>query len=172
MKIKIRQEIEMDKSVVYEVVKTAFDTAEFSDHDEQNLVNRLRKSTAFVEQLSLVAEIENRVVGYILFTEIEIGNSILLALAPVAVLPDMQGKGIGEKLICEGHKIAANMGYKGCVVMGHDKYYPRFGYEKASRYNIVAPFEVPDECFMVIEFEKDGLKGVSGVVKYAKEFFE
>lgn len=172
MTITIRQENASDRDEVYNVVKSSFENEAFSDHDEHNLVNRLRKSTAFIPQLSLVAECENKIVGYILFTEIKVGDACLLALAPVSVLPEMQGKGIGKQLIIEGHKMASQLGYKGCVVLGHDKYYPKFGYKCASHYHIEAPFEVPDECFMAIEFEEGSLSGVQGTVEYAKEFFE
>ena len=172
MKIKIRTEKASDHHDVFFVVKSAFETAEFSDHDEHNLINRLRKSDSFVPKLSLVAEYNNKIVGHILFTEIAVGENTLVALAPLAVIPEMQGKGIGGKLILEGHKIASQLGYKGSIVMGHDKYYPRFGYRKASFYNITAPFDVPEECFMAIELQRGGLDDVQGVVKYAKEFFE
>ncbi|MER0283910.1 N-acetyltransferase [Clostridioides difficile] len=168
----IRQEKESDKSKVYDVIKSAFENEEVSDHDEHNLVNRLRNSDNFVQELSIVAEYDGDIVGHILFTEIKVGNDVLLTLAPISVSPSMQGKKIGTKLIEEGHKIAKEKGYRGCIVLGHDKYYPKFGYQVASKFNIMAPFEVPDENFMAIELLEGGFKGVSGVVEYAKEFFE
>lgn len=168
----IRQEKESDKNKVYDVIKSAFENEEVSDHDEHNLVNRLRNSDNFVPELSIVAEHDGDIVGHILFTEIKVGNDVLLALAPVSVSPSMQGKKIGTKLIEEGHKIAKEKGYRGCVVLGHDKYYPKFGYQVSSKFNIKAPFEVPDKNFMVIELLEGGLQGSSGVVEYSKEFFE
>lgn len=172
MQITIRQERKADYDAIYTVIQTAFDAAEFSDHDEQNLVNRLRESAAFIPELSLVAEVENEVVGHILFTEITVGDTTLLALAPVAVLPQFQGESIGSALIEKGHAIAREMGYIGSVVLGHSGYYPRFGYRNASEFGILAPFEVADDHFMAIEFQKDALSTVSGIVAYAKEFFE
>ncbi|WP_339795775.1 N-acetyltransferase [Paenibacillus sp. FSL R5-0744] len=172
MNIIIRQEKAQDINEVYHVVQKSFENAEHSDHDEHNLVNRLRSSTKFIPELSLVAEYENKIVGHILFTEILVGDQTLVALAPVAVLPEMQSKGIGKLLITEGHKIATQLGYKGSVVLGHDKYYPKFGYKKASQFGIEAPFEVSDDNFMAVELIDDGLSDVHGVVKYAKEFFE
>ncbi|EQF26912.1 acetyltransferase family protein [Clostridioides difficile CD160] len=168
----IRQEKESDKNKVYDVIKSAFENEEISDHDEHNLVNRLRTSDNFVPELSIVAEHDGDIVGHILFTEIKVGDSVLLTLAPVSVSPSMQGKKIGTKLIEEGHKVAKAKGYKGCVVLGHDKYYPKFGYQVASKFNIEAPFEVPDKNFMAIELLEGRLQGISGVVEYAKEFFE
>lgn len=166
----IREERQGDENQVYHVVKSAFEKEVFSDHDEQNLVNRLRKSENFIPRLSLVAEEKGEIVGYILFTTIKVGEEKLLALAPVAVLPTMQGQRIGTKLIEAGHNMAKALGYRGCVVMGHEKYYPKFGYQMASKFHIKAPFEVPDENFMAIELVKNGLQNISGVVEYAKEF--
>ena len=168
----IRQESEKDQESVYEVVKSAFATLEISNHDEQDLVNRLRKSACFVPELSLVAEEDGEIVGYILFTEMKAGNTILLALAPLAVRPDRQNQKIGSRLVEAGHKIARERGYKGCIVVGHADYYPKLGYQPASKYGITAPFEVPDDNFMAIEFLTGSLNDVSGTIEYAKEFFE
>lgn len=132
----------------------------------------LRKSKAFVPELSLVAEIDGEIVGHILFTEITIGGDIALALAPVSVSPDYKGLGIGAKLINEGHEVARKLGYKAIVLLGHEGYYPRFGYIKASLYGIKAPFDVPDECFMVFELKENSLEKFDGVVEYAPEFFQ
>lgn len=170
--ISIRQETSANFSDVYNLVRAAFENEEFSDKDEHNLVNRLRKSENFVPQLSLVAFEDRQIVGYILFTEIKVGDTTLLALAPVAVSPIHQKGGIGSKLILEGHSIAKKMGYVGCVVLGHNKYYPNFGYVNASQFNIKAPFDVSDDNFMAIPFIKNSLDTINGTVQYAKEFFE
>ena len=102
----IRQEEEKDYAQVYETVRRAFAGAEESDGDEQNLVCRLRKSTAFIPELSLVAETEGKIVGHIMFTRLRIAGTEQLALAPLAVLPEYQKQGIGGKLIESGHQIA------------------------------------------------------------------
>ncbi len=167
--IEIRKEQKSDYEEVYNVVKTAFEKAKESDGNEQDLVVALRKSSNFIPESSLVAKKDNKIVGYILFTKIQIGKFEELALAPLAVLPEYQRQGVGSKLIEEGHKIAKEMGYHYVVVLGSDKYYPKFGYEKASKYGIKPPFDVPDENFMVIKLN-DLRKGIKGTVKYAKEF--
>ncbi|MCZ7253247.1 GNAT family N-acetyltransferase, partial [Salmonella enterica] len=87
------------------------------------------------------------------------------ALAPVSVKPAFQGKGIGAKLILESHAIAKKLGYKSIILLGHENYYPRFGYELTSKYNIEMPFDVPAENCMVISLTENGLDGVSGKVK-------
>jgi predicted N-acetyltransferase YhbS len=172
MDILIRQEQKEDIDSVYRVVKSAFETMEQASGDEQDLVNRLRKSEAFIPELSLVAECDGKIIGHILFTKMKIGDHPSLALAPVAVLPEYQNQGVGGKLIVEGHHIARELGYGSVIVVGHPAYYPRFGYKLASQWKITAPVEVPDEAFMVLELIEGGLKDVSGVIEYAKEFFE
>lgn len=170
----IRQETEKDHSEVFHVIERAFKEAEFTDNTEQFLVERLRKSDAFIPELSMVAEIDGKIVGHILLTKIIIKNKSTefdsLALAPVSVLPEFQGKGIGGKLIVEAHKKARELGHKSIVLLGHENYYPRFGYEQADNYGIELPFEVPKENCMVIELIENGLNGVNGMVEYPKEF--
>jgi len=170
----IRQENNNDFKDVFNVIEKAFKTEQFSDHKEQFLVERLRKSNAFIPELSLVAEIDGKIVGHILVTKLKIKNKTSefdsLALAPVSVLPEFQGKGIGGKLIVESHKKAKELGHKSIVLLGHEKYYPRFGYEQADKYGIELPFEVPKENCMVIELTENGLNGVNGMVEYPKEF--
>lgn len=147
-----------------------------SDHKEQFLVERLRKSSAFIPELSLVAEIGNKIVGHILLTKLKIKNDQnefdSLALAPVSVLQEYQGKGVGKMLIEQAHKEAKRLGYKSIVLLGHEKYYPRFGYQQADKFGIKLPFEVPKENCMVIELMEGGLNGVRGTVEYPKEFNE
>lgn len=112
----IRQENKNDYEEVYNVIKTAFETAEHSDGNEQDLVVALRKSDNFIPELSLVAVIDNKIVGYILFTKIKIGKQEELALAPLGVLPEYQKQGIGRTLIQEGNKKAKELGYHYSVV--------------------------------------------------------
>ncbi len=173
MNITIRQETISDYEHVYDLVKAAFTADDCPAPDEQELAIRLRTSPAFVPQLSLVAVQDGgRLAGHILFTEVKVSGHTLLALAPLSVLPDAQNQGVGGKLIREGHSVAAALGYKGSIVLGHAGYYPKFGYVPASRYHISAPFEVPDESFMAIELLENGLHGIRGVVEYSREFFE
>jgi len=139
MEVLVRQEQENDKNYVYKVVKEAFEHAEHADGDEQDLVNRLRKSEAFVPELSLVAEWKGKIIGHVLFTRIRIGNYVSLVLAPLAVLPEYQGRDVGGKLIRAGHGRAKKLGFRSVIVVGHPTYYPRFGYSPASRWNICAP---------------------------------
>ncbi|OOR22496.1 GNAT family N-acetyltransferase [Bacillus cereus] len=173
--IKIRQEQQNDYSKTEEVVKEAFLNEEFSDKKEHELVKRIRECDAFVPALSIVA-VDEEIVGHIMLSKITIeqgGTTVdSLALAPVSVAPSHQKKGIGGKLIVAALEKAKELGYGSVVVLGHPEYYPKFGFKKASDWNIKAPFEVPDEVFMVMELREDALQGVEGVVQYSSAFSE
>lgn len=172
----IRKEEERHYEQVFKLVEQAFENEEYSDHREQFLVERLRKSKNFVAELSLVAEIENRIVGYILLTKIKIINSNSsynsLALAPIAVLPSYQGNGVGRHLIEFAHQKARELGFESIILLGHPTYYSKFGYSKASKFDIQLPFDVPDENCMAIELVENALKNVNGMVEYSKEFYQ
>ncbi|MEG2812939.1 MAG: N-acetyltransferase [Clostridium sp.] len=176
MDIIIRQEEEKDYKDVESLIEEAFRNEEYSDHREHLLVNRLRKGDAFIKELSLVAECEGVILGHIMLTKINIkgesGSVEALALAPVSVIPSHQRKGIGSRLIKESIRIAKNLNYDSIILLGHPEYYPRFGFNKASDYEIYPPFEVPDECFMALELNENSLDRVNGTVVYSKEFME
>ncbi|MFF2288806.1 GNAT family N-acetyltransferase [Peribacillus butanolivorans] len=175
MSITIRQELSEDYKITEKVVKSAFANMEFSDKKEHELVSRIRKSDAFIPNLSLVA-VNKEIVGHILLSKIKINNdnqfAESLALAPVSVLPEHQNKGIGRLLILEALKKAKELEYNSVVVLGHPEYYPKFGFEKASLWGIKAPFEVPEEAFMALELQENALYNISGVVEYPSAFFE
>lgn len=176
MEIAIREEKTDDFKAVFALIENAFESLQWSDHKEQFLVERLRKSKSFIPELSIVAEIGNKIVGHILMTKLKVKNDQnefdSLALAPVSVLPEYQANGIGGMLIEQAHKKAKELGYKSVILLGHEKYYPRFGYQRADKFGIELPFEVPKENCMAIELVTGGLKGVRGTVEYLKEFNE
>lgn len=166
MEIEIRKENAADFYEVALLIEEAFKSELQSDHREQFLVDRLRKTEAFIPELSIVALLNNNIVGHILLTQIKIGDVTSLALAPVSVLPKYQGKGIGSKLIVEAHNKARELGYQSIILLGHKNYYPRFGYVAAETYGIKLPFDVPSEYVMAIELTPNALKDVSGIVEY------
>ena len=175
MEVSIRQEVKSDHPIVFNLIEEAFAQEKQSDHREQFLVVRLRKSNSFIPELSLIAEKGKEIIGHLLMTKIQITNEVdtfeSLALAPVCVIPKYQKKGIGTLLIKHAHIVARELGYKSVVLIGHSKYYPRFGYKLTKEYNIDLPFEAPDENCMALELIEGGLNGVSGIVKYPAEFW-
>ena len=173
--INIRKETPDDYAQVFGLIEIAFETLEISDHNEGRLVDKLRKAPTFIEELSLVAELNGQVVGHILFTPIVIDNGLRkfqsLVLAPVSVLPEFQKMGIGGQLIKAGHCKSKELGFQSVILIGHPDYYPRFGYKSASVWGIKTHYELPsDDVFMVVELVDGGLSGVSGTVIFPPEF--
>jgi putative acetyltransferase len=148
----------------------------FNQPNEGRMIEALRKNKKFISELSLVAEIDSKVAGHILFFPLNIISGEksfeVLSLAPMAVLPEYQNNGIGKKLVTEGLKKSKEMGYKAVVVLGHPTYYPKFGFERASKWNIKLPIEnVPDEASMAIELEEGFLKDKAGIIEYPAEYY-
>ncbi len=177
MNIKIRSERAGDGPAIYRLVEAAFKNVPESDRREHYLVERLHKSASFIPELSIVAEADGcGIVGYILLTEVKIisDNKTVasLGVAPLAVSPRFQNRGIGGALLLEAHKAAASLGYGTAVLLGHKDYYPRFGYRRAADFGIEFPFDAPEECCMAAELLPGALKGVKGVVNYPEAFYE
>jgi predicted N-acetyltransferase YhbS len=171
MKTSIRHE----KSSDYPGIKKVNDLA-FGQSNEGILIEKLRENSSFIKELSLIAELDGKIIGHILFFPIWIREGQneyqSLALAPMSVIPEYQKKGIGSQLIFKGLETSRDLGFKSVIVLGHEFYYPKFGFAPASQWAIKAPFDVPDEVFMALELVPDGLKGISGKVQYPKEFEE
>lgn len=176
MSYQVREERASDFTAVEALIQAAFKGIEYSDKTEHLLVRRLRQSTAFVPELSLVAEREGVLLGHILLTKVSIVNGERqqesLSLAPVSVSPKWQGQGIGTALIEKAHRKAKEMGFPWIILLGHEDYYPRFGYQKSVDYDIRFPFEAPTENCMVKALLPNALEEVSGLVTYPKAFFE
>ena len=147
----------------------------FGQPVEGRIVDKLRKSCS--EILSLVAISNNKIVGHILFSPvtIETQKGVIegMGLAPMAVLPELQNHGIGFKLVKEGLRIINNTTCPYVIVLGHEKYYPRFGFQRASKFGLKSQWEgVPDEAFMAMILNDSVMKEVSGIVRYRDEFDE
>lgn len=171
----IRKENSYDHNWVIELTEKAFESLEISDHNEGKLVDKLRKAQTFIDELSLVAELNGQVIGHILFTPITIDNGQQqfqsLILAPVSVLPEFQKQGIGGQLIRAGHQRAIELGFQSVILLGHPGYYPRFGYNPASTWGIKTHIPLPsDDVFMAVELTEGALTGVSGMVIFPPEF--
>lgn len=169
MKITIRQETKADYDAVFDLNLLAF-----KKPDESELIKRIRNGNHFVPELSIVAELNGLVLGHILFSKIEISGIKdtypCLSLGPMAVLPPYQNKGIGSQLVKYGLNKARELGFLAVIVLGHPMFYPRFGFKKASGWNIKCPFDAPDEAFMALELKEGSLDQKAGVVVYPEEF--
>lgn len=165
----IRQEQASDTAAVDELIKQAFAPLPYSDHQEHLLVKQLRQSKAFIPELSLVAELEGQVVGHILFTKVQVNQTTVLALAPLAVHPDYQNQGIGSALVNKGHQLARTLQFPCSIVLGDPNYYSRFGYQPAEKWGIVPPFDVPSDHFMGIMLTRTTPQ-LQGTLTYSKAF--
>jgi len=167
--IEIREEQPLDITSIRDVHIKAF-----GQSLEADTVDQLRQNCN--DLLSLVAVLENQVVGHILFSPATIEgqgrNFSGMALAPMAVLPEYQRQGVGSELVRAGISKLKNRRCPFVLVLGHAEYYPRFGFEPASRYGIGSEWEVPDEVFMILVLNEAEMKGISGVAKYRQEFDE
>ena len=164
----IRQEKVLDYPAIGHVVKTAFESAEHADGNEHDLVTQLRKSDGFIPELALVAEDNGKILGHIMFTAVTVGDHTGLALAPLSVHPEAQRQGIGTTLMRTAHDKAQQMGFLFSVVLGNNAYYNLVGYQTAKPFGILAPFDVPDEYFMVLFWTKN-THDIKGTVQYVKE---
>jgi len=167
--IGIREGRLQDKKAIRELNISAF-----GRNLEADLVDKLRDNCR--DRLSLVALKQGDVVGHVLFTRVAIeslGRKMHgMGLAPVSVLPEWQQQGIGSKLIRTGIRILKERGCPFIIVLGHAKYYPRFGFEPAIRYAIQSEWKVSDESFMILVLKESEMRGFSGVAKYRPEFAE
>lgn len=168
----IRTENKLDYNQVFNVNYEAFRNRE----DEPKLVEKIRDSEQFIPELSIVAEENNEVLGHILLSKAKVMDGDIshevIVLAPIAVKPEMQNKGIGGQLIQEGLKRCKNLGYGLVLLIGHPTYYPRFGFKPARQYGLeLRQFNVTDEVFMVCEVIGGELDRIKGELKYPETFF-
>jgi len=163
--MQIRPEQPEDIAAVAEVNRAAFETG-----SEADLVDVLRQRARPI--VSLVAEDGGAIVGHILFTPVTLSGHdevTIMGLAPMAVLPAAQRRGVGSALVRGGldrcRQLAAAV-----VVLGHPAYYPRFGFVPASRFGIGCEYDVPDEVFMALELGAGTLQGKTGTIRYHPAF--
>lgn len=149
-KAAIRNEAEADAGGITEVTVAAFEPLAISDHTEQFIVTALRAAKALT--ISLVAELDGRVVGHIAFSPVAIsdGTRGWYGLGPVSVLPEYQRQGIGKALIQEGLSRLKKMNARGCCLVGHPEYYKKFGFRNEPALGVEG---VPPEFFFALSFD-------------------
>ncbi len=164
--IEIRKEEPRDRDAVHRLNLAAFENG-----PEATVVDKLRISCK--DYLAYVAVEGDVVVGHILFTPVTVeGCSVAgMGLAPMAVLPSHQRNGIGSQLVWHGLEHLRQSSCPFVIVLGHAEYYPRFGFELASKYQLSSQWEgVRDEAFMVVVFDRAALRKTGGVARYRREF--
>jgi putative acetyltransferase len=161
--LEIREERPDDAAAIREVNRQAF-----GQEAESTLVDALRSSGAAL--LSLVAVLDGAVVGHIMFSPVRVGDVTGAALAPMAVLPGHQRRGIGSQLVRSAIRRLEESGCPFILVLGHARYYPRFGFTPASGRGITCEWEVPDDAFMVLVLDNAAMISVSGRAVYRPEF--
>jgi len=154
----IRSEKQSDVEAISEVTRAAFENHPYSRQTEQFIVSALRAANALT--VSLVAEIDGKVVGHVAFSPVTIsdGSDGWYGLGPVSVLPTCQNQGIGKSLIQEGLALLKALGANGCALVGEPRYYERFGFR--NRPELVHE-GVPQEYFLALPFCEHELKGVA-----------
>jgi putative acetyltransferase len=167
LEVSVRPEAPGEQAAVRKINQSAF-----GQPLEAELVDRLR--TLARPFLSLVAENGGAIAGHILFTPVTLEGyeGLLIGLAPMAVRPDVQRRGVGSALIRAGVETCRSLGAAAIVVVGHPKYYPKFGFVPAAQFGLRCEYEVPSEAFMALELAPDALAGASGTVRYHPAFAE
>ena len=152
----IRQETEADIEAITEITKLAFENHPFSNNTEQFIINALRAANALT--ISLVAEIDGKLVGHIAFSPVTFsdGSKNWYGLGPISVMPNYQKQGIGKSLVNEGIGLLKDLGAEGCVLVGDPKYYERFGFRSPNRLKHEG---VPQENFLALPFRNRIPKG-------------
>jgi putative acetyltransferase len=164
----VRAESPRDSAAVYEVNRAAFGRL-----GEAVLVDALREAGASL--VSMVAAEDGAVVGHVLFSPVSVEPEPLdefraVGLAPLAVLPARQRRGVGSDLVESGIEECRRLGYDAIFVLGDPAYYRRFGFAPAAARGLRCGFPVPEEAFMVAELKPGALNGTRGLVRYLPEF--
>jgi putative acetyltransferase len=148
--IVIRSETGADVGIIADVTIAAFSTLPISNHTEQFIIAALRAANALT--VSLVAEMDGRVVGHIAFSPVVMsdGSPGWYGLGPVSVLPEYQAQGIGGALIQEGLSRLKGLGARGCCLVGHPEYYKRFGFRNPRG---LVHEGVPEDVFFAMSFD-------------------
>ena len=148
-------------------------TEAFGRNDEADLVERLRRSNAWIAELALVArdgtDPAASVIGFAAMTRMFVGGQAALALAPVAVAPACQRRGVGSALVREGAARAWALGERLVIVLGDPRYYARFGFVAAASLRISGPYPSAGPAFQALVLPGSG-EAPTGRAVYPAEF--
>lgn len=165
----IRPETPQERQEIYNLIRTAFETAQVKDGTEQDFAEDLRNGNGFIPELALVGELSGKLIGHIMLTRTQIvrpdGEKFeALLLAPLSVLIEYRNKGVGSALVKTSLGIAKKMGYKAVFLVGNPDYYNRFGFRQTSEWSIRSKDGIPEKFVLGYELKPEGLKGISGVL--------
>lgn len=162
----IRNIEEKDYYEIEYLVKRAFWNINMPGCDEHYLVHRLLTERVYIPEISLLAEIEEKIAGVILYAgariETDSGSVETLTFGPLCVEPEMQREGIGGAVLRESMRKARELGYTSILICGVPAYYPRFGFVTADKFGITMPDGSNFDAFMAIELAEGSLKGIRG----------
>jgi putative acetyltransferase len=160
----IRNETVSDIEAIAEVTIAAFRNLPISNQTEQFIIKALRAANALT--ISLVAEMDGRVVGHVAFSPVTISDGSLnwYGLGPVSVWPEYQRQGIGKSLIQRGLSLLKGLGGQGCVLVGDPNYYKWFGFRNIPD---LVHEGIPQEVFLALPFNE---KVPQGIVVFHKGF--
>lgn len=166
----IRAATAADAEAVDTIIRAAFVGTDFGHQGEAELVRMIEADGDAM--VSLVAEQGGAIVGHVLFSRMDVeadGAALSGAgLAPVSVVPGSQGQGIGDALIRAGLAALRQQGVAISFVLGHEGYYPRFGYSPDLAARFASPFAGPH--FMAMMLDSDAAWPLGGRADYAPAF--
>lgn len=168
MQIQFRPETPDDYFAVESLTREAFWGYMGPTCDEHYLVHLLRDSAAFVPELDIVAEVDGKLAGHIMFSKAKVMDKEgiaheVLTFGPLSVLPEFRNRGVGSALMRHTIPKAREMGYSAIIIFGHPDYYPRFGFVNANRFGITTPDGKNFDALMAMPLFDGALSDISGV---------
>ncbi|TDL64005.1 N-acetyltransferase [Rhodococcus qingshengii] len=172
MKIRAVKKEEFNYTEIF--VREVFKNTGHTDGEyEKAWLRKIRENQYYIAELDIVVEEEGKIIGHFVLSKFPISKKYeneVLMLSPVSVAINKQRQGVGNYMIREGIKLAANFGFKGIVVEGDFHYYRRFGFRTSTEFSINASkknLPPSEEYLMVMELCENGLKNISGEVDYS-----
>ena len=167
METHIRLENALDYKAVEVLTREAFWNIHVPGCNEHFLLHELRKSPDFIPELDFVAEVDGKLVGNIVYSRASVTDDAgtrreVLSFGPVSVLPEYQKMGVGGALIRHSLKIAGEMGFQAVLIYGDPRYYSRFGFRCAERYDICSADGKYSVALLALPLQPGGLDGIAG----------
>jgi predicted N-acetyltransferase YhbS len=167
MEIHIRHEEQNDYRAVEELTREAFWNVHVPGCNEHFLLHELRRSDDFIPALDFVAEADGKLVGHIVYSRSAVTDDAgvrreVATFGPVSVRPEFQKSGVGSALIRHSLAAAAEMGFPAVLIYGDPRYYCRFGFRCAERYDISSADGKFSVALMALPLHPGGLDGIAG----------